>query len=118
MNEPWNTVLLLIVIPLMHQLFKLYKDKTGKTLSKVANQAISLVLASVFALLTGGFVGLGLPAFPVWANDLLQFVSDMLIYLKDWVAVFGLAWGAVMAVYELVWDKLFVRFNIATADKY
>ena len=118
MNEPWNTILLLVVIPVLHQLFKLYRDKTGKTLGKLANQAVSLALAVGFALLTGGFVGLGLPALPAWGGDLVQFVNSLLVFLGDLVTVVGLAWGAVMAVYEVVWDKLFQRVSLATADKY
>jgi hypothetical protein len=116
-GEPWDTVLFLLVIPLLHQGFKLYKDKTGNTLSKEANQLISLGLAAIFGVLSGGFAGFGFPALPVWGGDIVEFIGNVVSFAGDLVVVIGLAWGSLVAWYEGVADKVFVKFNLATADK-
>ena len=107
-SEPWNTVLFLVAIPLIQQGLKLLSSKYGYTLNKLANQALSLVLSSIFLALSGGFVGVDLPA---WDGDLVQFIGSLLAFI-------GVAWSLVMGLYELVWDKLFIKLNLATADKY
>jgi hypothetical protein len=116
--EPWNTILFLAVIPLVQQAYKLYKDKTGKTLSKVANQAISLALALIFVIFSGGFAGIIFPALPTWNNDLIVFLGDVLVFARAFVVLMTVAWGSLMALYEGIWDKLFVFSNVfATKDK-
>ena len=116
--EPWNTILFLAVIPLVQQAYKLYKDKTGKTLSKVANQAISFVLALIFVIFSGGFAGIIFPALPNWNNDLILFLGDALEFARAFVVLMTVAWGSLMALYEGIWDKLFVLSDVfATADK-
>lgn len=118
--EPWNTILFLAVIPLVLQAYKLYKDKTGKTLSKVANQAISFALALIFVIFSGGFAGIIFPALPVWNNDLIVFLGDVIVFGREFLVVMTVAWGSLMALYEGIYDKLFVVFaggKFATADK-
>jgi hypothetical protein len=116
--EPWNTLLFLVVIPLVQQAYKLYKDKTGKTLSKVANQAISFVLALIFTIFSGGFAGIIFPALPVWDNDLIVFLADLIEFGREFVVLMTVAWGSLMALYEGIWDKLFVKSVVfATKDK-
>lgn len=117
LEEPWNTILFVIAIPLLQQGFKLYKDKTGATLGKLANQGISLALAIIFTVLNGGFAGLGFPALPVWANDLILFISDILKFAGALLALIAASWGSLTALYEGIWDKLFVATSLATADK-
>jgi hypothetical protein len=108
MAEPWNTVLFLVVIPLVQQGLKLLADKYGYTLNKLANQALSLVLAGVFLFLSGGFAGV---EFPAWEGDLTAFVGALIGFL-------GVAWSSLMALYELIWDRLFTAVRLATKDKY
>ena len=107
-GEPWNTILFIAVIPLLHQGFKLLAEKYGYVFGKVANQVISLVLAGIFVFASGGFAGLALPK---WDNDLIQFIGDIL-------KLVGAGWGSLMVLYEAIWDKLFVKLKLATADKY
>lgn len=104
----WNDLLLLVVIPVVQQVIKWISDKTGYTFEKWLNQAISLVLAGVFAFLAGDFAGLEVP---VWSGDVISFVGGIL-------ALIGAAWGAVMLVYEVIWDRLFTKIGFATRDKY
>jgi len=105
--EPYNTILFLVAIPLIQQALKLIADRYGYTLNKLANQALSLVLSAIFLVISGGFAGVELPS---WGGDLVGFIGSLIAFV-------GVAWGSLMALYELVWDRLFVAVNIATADK-
>ncbi len=98
--EPWNTLLFVVAIPILHQAYKLYKDKTGKTLGKSANQAISLVLALVFMILSGGFAGMKLPELPVLGDDPIVFGGALFDFAKLFIALATVAWGSLMALYE------------------
>lgn len=118
--EPWNTVLFAVAIPLVLQAYKLYKDKTGKTLGKGANQVISLVLALAFTILSGGFAGLKLPGLPVWGGDVAIFGAGVIEFVRAFAVLAAVAWGTLMALYEGVYDKLFVAFAgglFTTSDK-
>lgn len=117
LGEPWNTILFLVAIPLFQQLIKLYFDKTGKTLGKMANQAISLVLALIFAFLSGGFAGIKFPAFPAWEGELLLFIDAALVFVGELSVLIGAVWGSLMVLYEAIWDKLFIKVGLATEDK-
>ena len=108
LQEPWNTLLFLVAIPLIQQGLKLLADRYGFTLGKLANQALSLVLSIIFLLLSGEIAGFDIP---VWGGDLVEFIGDL-------IAFFGVAWASVVALYELVWDRLFKIAKLATADKY
>ena len=117
--EPWNTILFLVAIPLIQQAYKLYKDKTGKTLSKVANQAISLGLAMIFVIFTGGFAGIVFPALPIWGNDLVVFLGDIFVFVRALLVLATVAWGSLMALYEGIWEKLLpvISTRFVTVDK-
>ena len=106
--EPYNTILFLAVIPLLQQGLKLLAEKYGYTLNKLANQGLSLVLSLLFLIISGGFAGVELPA---WNNDIVGFAGEIIAFV-------GVAWASLMAIYELVWDKLFVAVKLATSDKY
>lgn len=115
--EPWDTVLFLVAIPLVLQALKLYFDKTGKTLGKLANQAISLTMALVFAFLSGGFLGIEFPTLPSWGGDFALFIDAVLVFVGDLSILIGAVWGSLMVLYEAIWDRLFVKIGIATTDK-
>lgn len=106
--EPYNTILFLAVIPLVQQGLKLLAEKYGYTLDKLANQGLSLVLSAIFLVISGGFAGVELPA---WEGDIIQFAGSIIAFV-------GVAWSSLMALYELVWDRLFVAAKLATSDKY
>lgn len=118
--EPWNTILFAVAIPLILQAYKLYKDKTGKTLGKNANQALSLLLALAFTILSGGFAGLKLPQLPILGDDVALFGANVIEYVRAFAVLAAVAWGTLMALYEGVYDKIFVSFaygKFATSDK-
>lgn len=101
--EPFNTILFLIVIPLAIQAYKLYREKGGNPLPRLAIQCISFVLAGVFVFVSGGFAGLD---WPVWSGDAVAFVAQLL-------EVVGLAFGAITGLYEVVFKALFEKVGFA-----
>ena len=114
--EPYNTLLFVIAIPLLLQIYKVYKAKTGNTLSKGAKQVLALVLATVFTVLSGGFVGLEWPALPVWGGDVAVFITVVLEFTTQVVAVVGGAWVTLSGLYEVVLKRIFEVFTIATPE--
>jgi hypothetical protein len=110
-------VFLVVAVPWVYQVIKKYADKKGWVISKTTNQVITFAFAGILTLINGGFAGIDFPVFPVWSGELTPFISSLLAYLGEFVAVLGLAWGALTASYEMVWDKLFVKLRLATTDK-
>ena len=115
LGEPWDTLLFLIIIPILIQLYKIYRDKGGKPLSKLALQIISLIVSFVFVLLSGGFI-LDWPAFPVWGGEIVAFVGLLFVYLGELLAVVVVAFGALQALYELVYKRLYESLGFAPAE--
>lgn len=119
--EPWNTFLFLVGIPVVVQIIKLIQDRRGKTIGKLGNQLISLVLAGGFLLASGGFAGVDLPAVPVLvAGDLMASVEVVLLFLSSFTATLLVIWGTMSGLYELVYDRLFQLVpsgRFVTADK-
>jgi hypothetical protein len=115
--EPWDTILFVVVIPLLQQLIKLIVDKAGEPLGKLANQIISLVLTLIFVALSGGFLGLEFPSLPAWNGDLILFLGAIATFIGDLALLIGASWGSMMALYEAIYDRLFQNFGLATADK-
>lgn len=117
MSEAWKTILFLVAIPLVQQAIKLIVDRRGEPLGKLANQLISLALAAIFFVLSGGIAGLDFPALPVCA-DVVGCVGGVIDFLGALAAFLAVAWGSLMAIYEMIWDRLFTAVRLATADKY
>lgn len=111
--EPWSTILFLIVVPLLLQGIKLYRDKVGKPLPTLAKQGISFVLAGAFVFLSGGFAGLNLPAFPAFGGDLVGFLGALIGYAAALVPVIGTAFGAIEALYAVIFKRLFPAVGLA-----
>lgn len=111
-GEPWNTLLFLVVIPLLIQLYKIYRDNGGAPLSKLALQSIALVISFVFVLLSGGFL-LPWPAFPAWGGEIVVFVGLLIVWAGEVLAVVGVAFGALQALYELVYKRIFESIGFA-----
>ena len=93
-------------------------DKSGKTIGKMANQIISLVLALAFTLLSGGFAGLPLPAVPAFGGDLILFIGALFAFTGKLSALIGASWGSLMVLYEAIWERMFFVAGFATDDKY
>ncbi len=118
LSPAMETILFLLAIPVVQQAIKMYRDKSGKTLSKLANQVVALVLTTGAVLLSGGFLGLAAPALPVLGGDLMVGVPAVLEFLAASVAYLGAAWAIISGLYEVVFDRLFTKIGFATADKF
>lgn len=117
LQEPWNTILFFFIIPVLIQLYKLWKDRGGKTPSKLFLQVSTFVISGVFVFFNGGFVGLILPIFPAWGGELIVFLGGVIVFAGDLVAVIGLAFGAMMGLYEGLLKRLFEIVGFASAVK-
>jgi len=117
LSEPWNTLLFILVIPLIQQAIKIWVDHGHPPLDKLANQAIALALTLLFIIPSGGFAGIAFPALPVFVGDLILDLSAVLTFVAAIVAVVGTAFGTLMALYEVVWSRLFQIARFVTADK-
>ena len=111
--EPFSTLAFLIVLPLLVQGIKLYRARAGKPLPRVVIQVVVLGVSGVFIYFSGGFVGLVIPAFPVWGGDLMLFLNPFMVFVTDAVTVFGLAYAAIVGLYETFWKWIFERVGAA-----
>jgi len=101
--EPWNTLLYLIIVPGLIQLFRYVADKTSKPIPIGVVQAIAALLAIVFVFLNGGFAGIEIP---VYAGDPIGFVTV-------WLTLLVAAWGPVELLYRIVWKALYEKVGLA-----
>lgn len=114
--EPWDTLLFLVAIPLLIQLYKIYRDNGGSPLSKLALQVIALVLSLAFTALNGGFI-LDWPAFPIWDGQLVPFIGLVIVWAGEALAVVVVAFGTMQALYELVYKRVLETIGAAPAKK-
>jgi len=101
LQEPWATLLFVILVPVIVQAVKFAFDKADKPIPVGAVQGIALVLSGAFVFLNGGFAGLSLP---VYAGDPVAFVSAGLTLLIA-------AWGPVELLYRVVLKALFEKIG-------
>ncbi|HLC01972.1 MAG TPA: hypothetical protein VJK02_02965 [Anaerolineales bacterium] len=112
--EPWGTLLFLILVPLIVQGFKFYRDRAGKEPPRLAIEIISLVLSAVFVFLAGGFAAIKIPALPAWGGDTAAYLAALSTFLSAAAIVLGLAWAAVSKVYDVVFKTLLEKAGFAT----
>lgn len=117
LGEPWNTFLFGLGFPILIQLYKVWKDKGGKIPSKLFLQSLSFVVAGIFVYANGGFAGINLPTPPVWGDDLVAFLDGAIVFAREFTVVVGLAFGAMMALYEGVLKRLFEMVGFAAEAK-
>lgn len=124
LSENIDTILFLVAIPIVQQLIKLYRDKKGKTIGKLGNQVIALVLAAGALALSGELFGIAAPVLPVMVpDDVLASVENSLEFLGEGVAFLGVLWAIIAGLYEVVYDRLFklvsekTPLTLVTADK-
>jgi len=117
LQEPWNAILWFLIIPILIQLYKVWKDRGSKTPSKLFLQILTFIISGVFVFFNGGFVGLLLPIFPAWGGDLIVFLGGIIVFAGDLVAVIGIAFGAMMGLYEGLLKRLFEIVGFASAAK-
>ena len=112
--EPWATLIFVFLVPLIVQLVKWIADKKGKEIATYIAQGISVALAFLYVLVSGGFAGLLLPIFPAWAADIWGFVVGFLTWGADWVRLLLIAAGAIEIAYRLILKAVFEKVGFAT----
>lgn len=117
LEEPWNTILWFLMVPALVQLYKMWKTKGGKKPSKLFLQIATFSISGIFVYFNGGFVGLLWPAFPPWAGDLIAFLGGFIIFAREFTVVVGLAFGAMMGLYEGLLKRLFEIVGFAAPEK-
>ena len=117
LDEPWNTLLLAVLFPVLIQGYKIYRDRGGKKPSKRFLQGTSLVIAGVFVYANGGFALYVWPVFPVFGADIAVFIGDILTFGRELTVVVWLAFGSMMALYEFVLKRCFETVGFAAAKK-
>ena len=100
--EPWNTLLVLVVVPLVVQVLKLLAAKLGKPIPSPAVQGIALVLSVAGLYLSGGFAGL---QFPAYSGDIAGFIGGALLFV-------GAAWGPVELLYNVIYRSIFEKIGL------
>jgi len=117
LGEPWNSLLFLLGFPAVIQLYKLWRSNGGKVPSKRFLQIASLIVAGVFMYLNDGFASFSWPVFPVMGDDIVAFLGNVVTYVREITVVVGLAWGAMMALYEGVLKRCFEIVGFASSMK-
>lgn len=117
LDEPWNTLLLAVLFPVIINGYKIYKDRGGKKPTKRFLQVTSLVIAGVFVYANGGFALYVWPAFPVFGEDIAIFLGDVFTFGRELTVVVWLAYGSMMALYEFVLKRCFETVGFAAANK-
>jgi len=103
--EPWNTVLFVVLVPLIVQGLKLLGQKLGNPVPTIAVQVLAAALSGVFVYLNGGFAGIELP---VYAGDPVSFVTAL-------IALLGSAWGPVELLYQILFKAIYEKLGISAA---
>ena len=117
LDEPWNSLLFLLIFPAAIQLYKIWRSKGGKVPTKRLLQIASLVVAAVFMYLNDGFASFSWPVLPIMGDDIVAFLGDIVTYVREITVVVGLAWGAMMALYEGVLKRCFEIIGFASDAK-
>jgi len=117
LDEPWNSLLFLLVFPAAIQLYKLWRSNGGKVPSKRLLQILSLIIAGVFMYANDGFASFSWPVLPVMGDDIVAFLGNIVAYVREITVVVGLAWGAMMALYEGVLKRCFEIVGFASSAK-
>lgn len=117
LGEPWNSLLFLLGFPAMIQLYKIWRSKGGKVPSKRFLQIVSLIVAGVFMYLNDGFASFVWPVLPVLGEDIIAFLGGVVAFIREMTVVVGLAWGAMMALYEGVLKRFFETVGFASTEK-
>lgn len=117
LDEPWNTLLLAVLFPVLINGYKIWKDRGGKKPTKRFLQVASLIIAGIFVYANGGFALYVWPAFPVMGEDIAIFIGDVFTFGRELTVVVWLAYGSMMALYEFVLKRCFETVGFAAVEK-
>jgi hypothetical protein len=113
-EEPWATLIFVLLVPVIVQGVKFVADKKGAVVAGYVSQGISILIAFGYVLVTGGFAALILPLFPVWGGDVVGFALGILTYAGEWAKLLLLAAGSIEIAYRLVLKALMEKAGFAT----
>jgi hypothetical protein len=114
-GEPYASLLVIVLVPVVAQGLKIYREKAGKELSRQAAQVIVFVLVIPFVWLGGGFVGLAIPVLPTGTDPILL-LPQALAWLQQTAIVLGMAYSATVAIYDTIGKAIFERAQFAKAS--
>jgi hypothetical protein len=100
-QEPWSTLLFVVLVPVIVQAIKFGFEKAGKPVSIPVVQGIALVLSGAFVFLNGGFAGLAAPAY----------AGDPVVFVSAWLTLLIAAWGPVELLYRVIFKALFEKLG-------
>jgi hypothetical protein len=95
------------LVPLLLQIVKAVGNRFGARPADGVLQGGGIVLSVLFVYLNGGFLGLVLPAFPVWGGDFFAFAGGLIGFLGAFTAFVLASWGPIEAAYRLVLKAIF-----------
>lgn len=105
LQEPWTTLLFLLVVPLIIQGIKIWREKPGKTIPAYAIQATLFGVSFVFIFFNEGVLGWALP---VWGGE------DLVGFISEWAKMISALFALTMALYEVVYKAVMEKIKFAT----
>lgn len=112
--EPLGTILFFVLVPLLVQGIKVYRDKAGKEPPRIVIEGVSLVLSAIFVFLAGGFAAIVVPQLPTWGGDTAVFITAAVAFVKAVAIALYLAWAAVSKLYDLIFKRVLEGAGFAT----
>ncbi|MHA2069485.1 MAG: hypothetical protein ACXABY_34415 [Candidatus Thorarchaeota archaeon] len=105
LQEPWATLLFLLVVPLLIQGYKMWREKAGGVPPKaIVVQIVLFGVSFVFIFFNEGVLGWPLP---VWEGNVLAFISA-------WGTMISTLFALTMALYEVVYKAVMEKVKFAT----
>lgn len=104
LQEPWTTLLFLLVVPLLIQGYKMWREKPGKEIPAIAIQGILFGVSFVFIFLNEGVLG--------WALPVLG--DNIVSYIAEWGKMITSLFALTMALYEVVYKAVMEKIKFAT----
>jgi len=113
MSEAWSTVLFLLVVPVVVQIYKIVREKMGAEVALSTIRWLALLGGAGFYLVGGQFVGIAWPLFPVYA-DVFSFVLPFLTWVANVAGLLVVMASAVMGLYTFILKAFLEAIGLAT----
>lgn len=95
------------LVPIVVQIAKAVGTRFGSRPSDVVLQVLSIGLSVVYVALSGGFMGLVFPLFPVWGGEIFVFLGALIGWIAAFAAFVLAVWGPIEGAYRLVLKAIF-----------
>jgi hypothetical protein len=104
LQEPWTTLLFLLLVPLLIQGFKIWAERVGKPVPPFAIQIILFGVSFIFIFFNEGVLGWSLPVLG----------EDVVGYIAEWGKMISSLFALTMALYEVVYKAVMEKIKFAT----